>query len=378
MQQSADVVIIGAGVIGASTAYHLAQQGVTDVVIVEMGQPGSGSTSKSASMLSLQFSADELGARLAQRAYAAYMQFEQEIGVPIDFRRTGWLSVATAEAAPALLAGSAMLRSLGIASEVLDPAEIARRYPLLHTDDLAVGVFGPDDGPFDPHMILWGYLRRARELGSRLLAGVRATELAVQGGRVTGVHTDQGFIAAGMVINAAGPWAAEVAGWAGIDLPLRNRARTILVTGPLPAVPRNHPFVEDMATEWYFRPEGDGVLMGMGQEPVPSGSLEHPATDPALVDAMIDVAVQRVPVLASASLLTTWTGVRPLTPDGRPILGAVPGIDGLLLNCGWGGVGIILAPVAGQLLAGVFTQGQAAMFDIAPFRIERFTASKTG
>ncbi len=296
MHQSADVVIIGAGVIGGSTAYHLARLGVTNTVIVEMGQPGSGSSSKSASMLSLQFSADELGARMAQLAYARYMQFEQEIGVPIDFQRSGWLSVGTAVAAPALLAGSAMLRGLGIASEVLEPAEIAYRYPLLNSDDLAVGVFGPDDGPFDPHMILWGYLRRARELGARLLSGVRATGVAVQGGRVTGVHTDQGFIAAGAVINAAGPWAAEVAGWAGIDLPLRNRARTILVTGALPVVPRDHPFVEDVAAEWYFRPEGDGVLMGMGQEPV--GSLEHPATDPALVDAMIDVAVQRVPALA--------------------------------------------------------------------------------
>jgi sarcosine oxidase, subunit beta len=372
MQKSADVVIIGAGVIGCSTAYHLAQQGVTDVVIVEMGQPGSGSSSKSASMLSLQFSHDELGARMAQRAYARYMQFEQEIGVPIDFHRTGWLSVATHEAAPALLAGSAMLRSLGIASEALTPAEIAYRYPLLCTDDLAVGVFGPDDGPFDPHMILWGYLRRARESGARLLIGVRATGLAVQGDRVTGVHTDQGFIAAGMVINAAGPWAAEVAAWAGLDLPLRNRARTILVTGALPAVPRDHPFVEDVATEWYFRPEGDGVLMGMGQEPVPMESLEHPATDAALVDAMIDVAVHRVPALASASMLTTWTGVRPLTPDGRPVLGAAPGIDGLLLNCGWGGVGIILAPVAGQLLAELVCQGHAATFDITPFSFERF------
>jgi sarcosine oxidase subunit beta len=222
-------------------------------------------------------------------------------------------------------------------------------------------------------MILWGYLRQARELGARLLAGVRATGIAVQGGRVTGVHTDQGFIAAGTVINAAGPWAAEVAGWSGIDLPLRNRARTILVTGSLPAVPRDHPFVEDMATGWYFRPEGDGVLMGMGEEPVPAESLEHPATSPALVDAMIDAAVQRAPALADASVLTTWTGVRPLTPDGRPFVGPVPGIDGLLLNCGWGGVGIILAPVAGQLLAEVVSQGRASTFEIAPFSIQRFT-----
>jgi sarcosine oxidase subunit beta len=372
MQPSADVVIIGAGVIGASTAYHLARQGVANTVLVEMGQPGSGSSSKSASMLSLQFSSDELGARLAQLAYARYMQFEQEIGAPIDFHRTGWLSVAPHAAAKTLLAGTAMLRSLGVTCEALSPAEIAYRYPLINTNDLAVGVFGPDDGPFDPHMILWGYLRRARELGARLLAGVRATGIAVQGGRVTGVHTDQGFIAAGTVINAAGPWAAEVAGWSGIDLPLRNRARTILVTGPFPAISRDHPFVEDMATGWYFRPEGDGVLMGMGEEPVLAESLEHPPTSPALVNAMIDAAVQRAPALASASILTTWTGVRPLTPDGRPFVGAVPGVDGLLLNCGWGGVGIIMAPVAGQLLAEVVSQGRASTFDVAPLGVARF------
>jgi glycine/D-amino acid oxidase-like deaminating enzyme len=228
MRPSADIVIIGAGVIGASTAYHLARLGVTHTVVVEMGQPGSGSSSKSASMLSLQFSSDELGARLAQMAYARYMQFEQEIGAPIDFHRTGWLSMALHAAAENLLAGTAMLRSLGVICEELSPAEIAYRYPLINTNDLAVGVFGPDDGPFDPHMILWGYLRRARELGARLLAGVRATGIAVQGGRVTGVHTDQGFIAAGTVINAAGPWAAEVAGWGGVGIILAPVAGQLL------------------------------------------------------------------------------------------------------------------------------------------------------
>ena len=337
-----------------------------------MGQPGSGSSSKSASMLSLQFSADELGARLAQLAYARYMQFEQEIGVPIDFHRTGWLSVATDAAAPALLAGSAMLRGLGVASEVLDPAEIAYRCPLLHTDDLAVGVFGPDDGPFDPHMILWGYLRRARELGARLLTGVRATGLEVQSGPGNGRphrpglhrggHGDQRSRAVGGRGGRLGrrrPAAAQP----GAHDPGDRRTAGCPARPPLRGG-RGHRVVLSARRGW--------VLMGMGQEPVPMGSLEHPATDPALVDAMIDVAIHRVPTLGSASILTTWTGVRPLTPDSRPILGAVPGVDGLLLNCGWGGVGIILAPVAGQLLAEVVSQGRASTFDIAPFSIERF------
>lgn len=370
MKSTADVVIIGAGVIGCSTAYHLAASGIADVAVVEMGQVGSGSTSKSAAMLSLQFCHDELSARLAQLSYARYMRFEEEIGVPIDFKPTGWLSVGTASDAAELLEGARMLNRLGVATEVLDPAQIKRRYPEIRVDDLAVGTFGPDDGPFDPHMIVWGYARRAMALGGRVHQGVRATGVEVMGGRLTGVHTTAGFIAAPIVVNAAGPWAGEVGRWAGIEIPILNRSRTIIVTGAFPAIPPDRPFVEDVSAGWYYRPEGDGVLMGLGQEPV--DDLANPSTSPAIVDAIIDAAVRRVPVLESASILTTWTGVRPLTPDGRPIVGFAPGVEGFLLNCGWGGVGIIQAPMAGLLAAEVARNGRATTMDIEPWSLERF------
>ena len=307
---------------------------------------------------------------MAQLSYARYMRFEEEIGVPIDFKRTGWLSVATAGDAAELLEGARMLNGLGIATEVLDPAEIKRRYPEIRTDDLVVGTFGPDDGPFDPHMIVWGYARRAMALGGRVHQGVRATGIEVAGGRLAGVHTTAGFIAAPIVVNAAGPWAGEVGRWAGVDIPILNRSRTILVTGTFPAIPSDRPFVEDVSAGWYYRPEGDGVLMGMGQEPVED--LANPPTSPAIVNAIIDAAVRRVPVFESASILTTWTGVRPLTPDGRPILGFAPGVEGFLLNCGWGGVGIIQAPMAGLLAAEVASNGRAITMDIEPLSIERF------
>ena len=219
-------------------------------------------------------------------------------------------------------------------------------------------------------MIVWGYARRAIALGGRVHQNVRATGIEVTGGRVAGVHTTAGFIAAPIVVNAAGPWAAEVGRWAGVEIPILNRSRTILVTGAFPAVPPDRPFVEDVGAGWYYRPEGDSVLMGMGQEPVEE--LNHPPTSPAIVDAIIDAAVHRVPVLESASILTTWTGVRPLTPDGRPVLGCTPGVEGFLLNCGWGGVGIIQAPMAGLLAAEVVSSGRAVTMDIEPLCIERF------
>jgi sarcosine oxidase subunit beta len=372
MSEVADVVIIGAGVIGCSTAYHLTRLGIADVAVVEMGQPGSGSTSKSASMLSLQFCHDEMQARLALGSYQRYMAFEEELGVPVDFKRTGWLTVASPPSAAQLLATAARLQQLGIATDVLSPAEIQALYPELNVADIAVGTWGPDDGSIDPHMIVWGYVKSSSAAGARFQQGVRATGIRLVGGRVAGVETSQGPIAAPVVVNAAGPWAIEVGRWTGLDLPILNRARTIMVTGTLPEIPPQRPFVEDLDAGWYCRPEGDGVLMGMGQEPV--ADPDSTATTPQMLTAMIDTAMHRVPVLARASMLTAWTGVRPLTPDDRPILGLVREVPGLVLNCGWGGTGIIQAPIAGQLAAEAITTGSGITMDLSPFSLARFAS----
>ena len=369
MQATADVVIIGAGAIGCSTAYHLARIGITDVMVVEMDQVGSGSSSKSASMLSLQFCTDELSARLAKYSYARYKQFEEEIGVSIDFKRTGWLSLATQESAEHLLKSAKVLQSLDIRTDVLTPEEIKHRYPEINTEDIVLGTWGPDDGPFDPHMIMWGYIGKAREMGVNLRQGVRATGIRVRQGRVEGVLTDDGFVATGVVVNAGGPWAIEIGRWIDVEIPIINSARSIVVTGPFPAIPSTRPFIEDVTAEWYCRPEGPGVLMGMGASP--TEKLDIPFRM-EVVEEMIDTAVHRVPILMNASFLTGWTGVRPMTLDDRPILGPVPSVDGFILNCGWGGTGIIQAPIAGQLVAEYISDGHTLTMDISPFGIERF------
>lgn len=369
MQATADVVVIGAGVIGCSTAYHLARMGISDVAVVEMDQVGSGSSGKSASMLSLQFCHDELSARMAKYSYARYMQFEEELGVPIDFKRIGWLSLATQESSEHLLRNAKLLQSLGIRTDILDPEEIKRRYPEINTGDLVVGTWGPDDGPFDPHMIMWGYIKRASERGVKLYQGVRATGIRVRKGQVEGVDTDKGLVATKLVVNAGGPWAVEIGRWVGVEIPIINSARSILVTRPFPDIPSTRPFVEDVTVEWYYRPEGDGVLMGMGK--LPTEDLDIQISN-EMINEMIDAAVHRVPVLERASMLTAWTGVRPLTPDDHPILGPVPSVDGFVLNCGWGGTGIIQAPIAGQLVAEYIANGRASTMDIGSFAIERF------
>ena len=369
MKSSADVVIIGAGVIGCSTAYHLSKIGITNVVVIEMDQVGAGSSSKSASMLSLQFGHDVLLAQMAQYSYRRYMEFEEEVGATIDFRKTGWVSVASRPKARELRQHAEMLNSLGIQTEVLSPDEVKRLYPEINTSDLEIGTWGPDDGPFDPHMIMWGYIKRATKMGVKLYQGVKATGLRIENGRVTGVETSSGLISTNTVVNAAGPWAQEVGQWADIHIPLTNKVRTIVMTGPLPEIPTDRPFVEDENVEWYFRPETDGVLMGMGNVPTKSPETQ---LDNEMVNQIVDYAVQRVPVLEKASLLTAWSGVRPLTADGRPIFGAVPGVDGFLLNVGWGGIGIIQAPAAGQLMAELIHGGYTSTFETEEFGLTRF------
>ncbi len=369
MRQTADVVIIGAGVIGCSTAYHLARLGVTDIVVLEKDQVGSGSSGKSAAMLGLQFFTDELNARMALYSYNRYMQFEEEVGAPTGFRKTGWLSLATAETADSVRQSVALLRSLGVSSELLSPEEICYRYPHIHTDDLVLGAWGPDDGVIDPHMVMWGFLARAREKGVELQQGVRATGIRVRAGRVEGVETSAGFIATPVVVNAAGPWAVEVARWVGVEVPLLNLARNIVVTGPFPLLPADWPFVDDLTAEWYMRREGPGVLMGMGK--LPTDTLE-PAFRSDFLEPMLEAAIHRMPILEKATFQTGWTGVRPLTPDDLPILGPVPQVDGFILNCGWGGKGIIQAPIAGQLIAEFICYGQATTMSLEPFRIGRF------
>ncbi len=369
MKSTAEVVIIGAGVIGCSTAYHLAKMGLTDVAVVEMEQVGAGSSSKSASMLSLQFGSDALLARMAQYSYQRYMGFEEELGNPIDFRKTGWISVASGPKATELRQHAEMLNSLGTRTEVLSPDDIKRLYPEINTTDLEVGTWGADDGPFDPHMVMWGYIQRAKEKGVKLYQGEKALGLKIENGRVIGVETSDGLIATNIVVNAAGPWAREVAGWARVEIPLTNKVRTIVMTGPLLEIPADRPFVEDETVEWYFRPETDGVLMGMGNVPTTSPETQ---LDNQMVNQIVDYAVHRVPVLEKASLLTAWSGVRPLTADGRPIFGAVPGMDGFLLNTGWGGVGIIQAPAAGQLMAELICDGHTSTFESKELSLERF------
>jgi sarcosine oxidase subunit beta len=291
------------------------------------------------------------------------------MGVPTDFKKIGWISIASEKSMKPLLRNAKLLNSHGITTEILERDEIKRRYPEINTEDVVLGTWGADDGLIDPHMIMWGYMKKAQAMGATLEQGVKATGIRVHHGKVEGIRTDKGFISSRTVVNAGGPWAKEVGRWVEVEIPIMNLARTIVVTGPFADIPNDRPFLDDMTLEWYCRPELSGLLMGMGAKPVEEPNIQ---TDTETVHEIIDVAVHRIPVLEKASMQTAWTGIRPLTPDGHPIIGRVACVDGFILNCGWGGRGIIQAPIAGRLVAETICNGYPSTMDIHPLKIERF------
>lgn len=371
MKSRADVVIIGGGIQGTSAAYHLAKLGVPDIVLVEADIVGSGSSGRSAAMILLQMSR-EMTIRMSQESFKEYMSFADEFGAEIGYKPTGYLHLATQGIADQLRSEVDLQRRNGVPTELLSPADIARVVPAVNVEDLVLGSICWQDGVIDPHSVMQGYVRRARLLGAEIDEQVQATGIVIEKGRVTGVQTTAGLIATPIVVNAAGPRAVQVGGWVGLDLPIRNFKRTIFITDRFDAIPDNAPFVMDLAVEWYFRKEGKGILMGMGLE---ESTTFEPQLEWEFLDTLTRHALHRAPVLANARVMRGWAGLRPLTPDDYPILGPVPSLAGFINDCGWGGHGVMHAPIGGQLIAELIADGETSTMDLAPFRLERFASS---
>ncbi len=372
MRPTADVVIIGGGIQGTSVAYHLAKQGVRNVILVEADIIGSGSSGRSAAMILLQMSREET-IRLSQESFKEYLHFQEAFGADIGYKPIGYLNLATDAVADELRRQVDLQRQMGVPVETLTPDEIARLVPSVKTDDIVFGSICWQDGVIDPHSVMQTYAQHARRLGVEIDEKVEATGIALDGNRVSGVQTTAGAISTPLVVNAAGPRAALVASWVRVNLPIKNFKRTIFITDRFDEVPEDTPFVMDLSVEWYFRKEGKGILMGMGTE---ESTAFEPQLDWEFLDTMIQHALHRAPILANARVMRGWAGLRPLTPDDYPILGPVDGIVGYVNACGWGGHGVMHAPIGGQLVAEWIATGRTTM-NLTPFLAARFRDQKT-
>jgi sarcosine oxidase subunit beta len=372
---TADVVIIGGGVMGTSTAYHLALKGCRNVLLLER-EPffGIQATGKCAGGIRYQFGT-EINVRLSRLSLPMLDRFEEELGQPIDLRYCGYLFLLTSPADVAAFRQNVeMQHRLGVMTRWLEPEEIARMVPLINLEGVLAGTFHERDGLADPNSVVQGYVSGARRLGARLLNDVEVTGIEVAGGRVRGVVTNRGRVAAPVVVNAAGPWAGEVGRMAGVEVPIVPVRRQIVVTGPIPEVPPDFPFVIDFAQSLYFHREGPGILTGMSNPNEPPGFDQSVDEEWELVH--LEAAMKRMPILEKATLASHWAGLYEVTPDAHPILGRVPELEGFYIIGGFSGHGFMHGPICGLLLAEEILDGRAHTLDISSLSITRFREGK--
>lgn len=371
MLDKADAVIIGGGVMGTSTAYHLGKRGCRDVVLLEKNTIASGSTGKSVGVIRQEFST-ESNIRITMESRRFLERFAEELETEIELRQPGYIFVATTEEDWQAFQSQVVLqRSLGLEVDLLSPAQIREIAPYLNLDDVLGGTFCPTDGYADPYSVAMGFAKGARRLGAMVHEGTEATGIEVKAGKVTAVCSKKGRIATPVVVNAAGPWAADVGRMAGAELPVKPYRRQVFVTGPFEALPGadSFPIHCEMPSGLYFRREGAGILIGMSDQDEPSSFNTN--LDWGFLTKVVERAMQRVPVLESAGFMDGWAGLYAITPDANPIIARnVGGVEGFYCAVGFSGHGFMQGPVVGRILADLIT-GNEIDIDLHPFELER-------
>ena len=370
LPNTADFIVIGGGVMGASTAYHLAARGQGNILLLEKESFfGQGATGRCAGGVRYQF-ATEVNIRLSLESLPMLERFENEIGQPIDYRQCGYLMLLTRPEDLAVFEANVSLQNrLGVATEWLSGDEIRHWLPMMRLEDVLAGTFNPKDGLVDPNGVVMGYVQAARRLGVQAETGVEVTGIQVEAGRVVGVKTNKGTVETRVVVNAAGPWAGLIGQMAEVDIPIIPLRRQMLTTTPLPELPLDFPFVIDFAQSLYFHREGQGVLTGMSNPGETPGFDQ--SVDPVWELVHLEAAAARLPMLEGAGLASHWAGLYEVTPDAHPIFGETP-VSGFYLCAGFSGHGFMHGPVTGKLMSEILLDGHFHTVDISMLDLNRF------
>jgi sarcosine oxidase subunit beta len=428
MAETADVVIIGSGIVGSSVAYHLAEQGCTNVLVIEReAHQGKGSTGKSMGGVRAQF-ATAVNIQMSRYSIDFFSRFDEVVGHPADYRAHGYLFCATNERHLEYLRTNRERQlALGVKNvELVSREDIAKFVPQLRVDDILGGTFCQTDGFVDPHSVMMGFMLKARERGARLWLDTAVTGIEVTGTagvsptyrgteapsncantlskqragepstpanrntsagdpatpavpvrrRVSGVLTSRGFVSTRIVVNAAGPWAAQVAKLAGADLPVEPLRRQLVPTEPFDGLPQRFPMVIDMSTGFHFRREGKGILLAWNDpEETPGFKTEF---DPAFVEKILTRAAARVPRLAEAEVnpRRAWAGLYEMTPDHHAIIGPASNVAGLYFVNGFSGHGVMHSPASGRITADLILNGRSNLIDAAQLNVDRFATGR--
>ncbi|MQY36630.1 4-methylaminobutanoate oxidase (formaldehyde-forming) [Streptomyces sp. RB17] len=366
---SADVVIIGGGVMGASTAFHLAEAGVTNVVVLERGDLGCGSSGKPIGGVRAQFS-DPLNIELGSRSLRAYRDFPRRPGAGIRLDTVGYPFLLDSERqARDFEAGVTLQNSLDVPSRMTSPEEARRLCPYLSTDGLVAAAYCPTDGHARPGPVVQGYARAAAGAGVTLATHTEVTGIDTAGNRVAGVHTGRGRIACSTVICTAGAWSARIGAMVGVDLPVRPVKRQLAFTAPLsPPVPRI-PFTIDCSSTAYFHNSDDGLLFGLA-DPGQADGFDTTWT-PRWLELFRTVARCRAPALAGMETVGGWAGLYEVTPDHNALIGRSAELPGFLYATGFSGHGFLQAPAVGEVMRDLYLE-RAPFTDVSPLSADRF------
>ena len=378
MAETAEAVIIGGGIVGSSVAWHLTGSGCRNVLVIEReSQQGLGSTGKSMGGVRAQFATD-VNIRMSRYSIPVFAAFEEITGYPSGYKPHGYLFVATAPGHLEYLRQNYQRQvALGLqAVELLGRQEVLRRVPQLRSEDIAGGSFCATDGFVDPYSVMKGFMAAAIERGARLWRGAEVTGIDVDERGVAGVRTTNGSVASRVVVNAAGPWAAQVARMAGVDLPVVPLRRMLVPTEPFPGLPERLPMVIDMATGFHFRPEGLGLLMAWNDPEETPGFKT--AFDPAFIEKILTRAVSRVPCFEDLQVnpRRAWAGLYEVTPDHHAIIGPAPEVPGLFFVNGFSGHGVMHSPASGRIAADLILHGSSSLLDARDLGVERFAEGR--
>lgn len=372
-RDSAAVVIVGAGIVGSSIAYHLSKRGCNDVIVLEKADTEvTGSSARSCAGVRHQF-ATEVNIRLSLYSIERLKNFESEVGGHSGLKQIGYLLlVSDPETWKQYRQNVALQQSMGVRSRTLSPAEAAELIPIARLDDLLGATWCHDDGHCDPHGIATGYLNAARRAGVELRRATPAIGIRRANGPVVAVETPEGTIACDVVVNAAGPWAGEVGALAGLEIPVRPYRRCVYMTEPVTLA--SCPFVIDATSGFYMRPEGEKLLIGVTNENEPPG--ENFAVDWEWLETVLERGSERFPFLADTGIIrrNCWAGLYENTPDHSPILGRHPELENYIDASGFSGHGVMHSPATGLLIAEEILDGRAHTINIDDLRIGRFQA----
>ena len=356
----AEVVIIGGGIVGCSIAYHLTRLGIADVLLLERKQLTCGTTWHAAGLIG-QLRATRRMTELAKYTSELLHALEEETGQATGFKQNGSISLAlNEERFEELKRGASMAKNFGLAVEVVGPAEIKARYPLLETSDAVGGVFLPKDGQANPIDTTQAFAKGARQRGARIVEGVKALRILTEQGRAVGVMTEQGPVAAATVVLAAGMWSRALAAAVGVSVPLHAAEHFYIVTEPLAEVPRDLPVLRVADECTYYKEDAGKLLVGAfepvakpwGMEGIPEAfCFDTLPEDMDHFEPILESATHRLPILATAGIQTFFNGPESFTPDDRYLLGETPELRDLFVACGFNSIGIQSSGGAGKVLA---------------------------